>query len=100
VTTEAVFQAEAEGYCRAMQSQGLLWHHCAEPRRCRGSRGWPDLFAAGPRGLLLAELKGPRGRRSPAQVQFGYTLLAARVPYELLEPGDWPRLGRLLGELL
>lgn len=46
---------------------GLLYHHCACPARCRGPRGFPDVLAIGPGGLLLAELKGPYGETSPDQ---------------------------------
>jgi hypothetical protein len=100
VSREAAFQAAAQDYCQALEKRGLVWHHCAEPRRCHGTRGFPDLLAAGPRGLLLAELKAPGRKRSPAQVQFGYTLAAAGAAYYLLEPADEPQLGAMLARLL
>ena len=55
--TEEEFQKQAEAECDRL---GLLWHHCAQPRRCRGPIGFPDLVIAGPGGLLLAELKRRR----------------------------------------
>jgi len=38
-------------------AKGLLVHWCTDSRKCDGQRGFPDVFIAGPRGILLAELK-------------------------------------------
>lgn len=62
--TEEEFQRQAEAECSRL---GLHWHHCTDPRRCRGPRGFPDLLAIGRRGLVLAELKSPSGETSAEQ---------------------------------
>ncbi len=68
---------------------GLLAHHCPDSRRCRGRRGFPDLVALGPGGILLAELKDPGGQTSAAQDLWLWTLHTARVRYAVWRPGDW-----------
>lgn len=81
--TEAEFQAAAEAECERL---GLLWHHCTDPRRCRGPRGFPDLIALGPRGLVVAELKSADGDTSAEQDRWIYTAWQAGQPIQLMRP--------------
>lgn len=46
---------------------GLVAHHHPDSRRALGSRGFPDVVAAGPRGVLFAEIKMPDGDTSGEQ---------------------------------
>lgn len=65
---------------------GIWWHH---ERDSRGTTpGWPDLVMLGSRGWLLAELKGPRGRRTPEQTDIAWRLLALGLPYRVWTPAD------------
>ena len=73
---------------------GLLTHHCRDARHCSGCRGLPDVIALGPRGLLLAELKGPAGETSAAQDRWLYTAHLAGIQYGIYNPDDWHN-GRL-----
>lgn len=61
---EKPFQREAEAEAQRL---GLLWHHCADPRKCRGPAGFPDLVVLGAGGLGLAELKTLDGQTSAGQ---------------------------------
>jgi hypothetical protein len=80
---------------------GLLAHHCPDSRRCRGRRGFPDLVALGPGGILLAELKGPDGDTSADQDHWLWMLHVAGIPYAVYRPQDWQsgRIQARLGEL-
>lgn len=91
--TEAEFQAAAEAECARL---GLLWHHCTEPRRCSGPRGFPDLLALGPRGLVLAELKSATGDTSAEQDNWIYTAHQAGLPIHVMRPQAAPALTVLL----
>jgi hypothetical protein len=46
---------------------GLIVHHCTNSRFCKGTPGMPDILAAGPRGVLVAEIKTGSGDLSAAQ---------------------------------
>lgn len=72
--TEAEFQRQAEAECARL---GLLWHHCTDSRHCRGPRGFPDLLALGPGGLVIAELKGTGGETTAGQDLWIWTASAA-----------------------
>lgn len=94
--SEAAFQEQAEAECDRL---GLLWHHCADPRRCRGPRGFPDLVAVGPRGILLAELKGPYGETSAGQDRWHWAARQAGSHVPVVWPSDraalWERLAQI-----
>lgn len=89
--TETGLQREVQALC---DEYGLLWHHCRDSRACYGPRGLPDLIAAGPRGLILAELKSADGDRSADQDLWAWTLTRAaeggsvRLDYQLWRPAD------------
>jgi len=85
--TEHQLQRQAEDW---LTRAGFLWHHCAEPWRCRGPRGFPDLVAVG-RGLVVSELKGPRIHWEAGQLDWRYTLQAAGVDYQLWQEHHWRR---------
>jgi hypothetical protein len=61
---EIAFTHELVGQAAA---KGLLVQWCGDSRRCDGHRGYPDVFIAGPCGILLAELKEPGGETSADQ---------------------------------
>jgi hypothetical protein len=74
----------------------LWWHH---ERDSRGTTpGWVDLVILGRLGAIFAELKGPFGTRSPAQVTVGYSLEAIGLNYQLWTPRDLAS-GRIEREL-
>lgn len=91
--TEAEFQRQAEAECRRL---GLLWHHCRDARHCSGPQGLPDLLALGPRGLILAELKGPDGETSAAQDRWIWTAHRLGMAIPVLRPADAGHLMELL----
>lgn len=94
--TEAELAAEVTA---AATSMGLLWHRCADSRRCRGSRGFPDLVIAGPAGILLAELKNDHDVTSADQDLWAWMLAGSAIwAYRLWRPADW-RSGRIRAEL-
>lgn len=53
---------------------GLLAYWHPDSRRAVGSSGYPDVTAAGPRGVLFAELKMPGADTSAGQDLWGWTL--------------------------
>ncbi len=60
--------------CELADRHKLLWHWCADARRCCGPRGLPDLIIAGRRGLIIAELKTEDGETSAPQDLWLWTL--------------------------
>jgi len=83
--TEADLQRWVLGLARELQ---LLTFHSADPRRDLGP-GFPDLVIAGPRGILLAELKAPGYRLSEDQKRWGHMLKASGQPWRCWYPADW-----------
>ena len=78
-------------------SAGLLAHWCPDSRRCAGNPGFPDVLIAGPRGLLLAELKLAGAGTSAEQDLWAWTISEASdaraaggrpLGYELWGPAD------------
>lgn len=110
--TEAELVAEVMAHSGRL---GLLVHHCADSRRCRGNSGLPDLIILGPGGILFAEIKGPDGETSADQDQWLYFLhkIYTRSPlhcvnrcgnprlYHVWKPEDWYNgyIQSCLGEL-
>lgn len=86
--SETELQKAVEEICDEL---GLLWHHCRDPRHCDGPRGFPDLTIAGPRGLILPELKSAGGDPTADQDLWGWTLTRASHPSN----GPGRRLWRL-----
>ena len=82
--TEEQFQKEAEAEAARL---GLLWHHCTQPHRCRGPRGFPDMLALGPGGWLSAELKSAHGETSPGQDLWAWTAYSAGLAIPVFRPG-------------
>lgn len=80
-------------------SLGLLWHHCPDSRRCKGNPGFPDLLVAGPRGLVLAELKSEHGETSADQDLWLWTLRQAEIEAIVARPGSLDWLRKYLGSL-
>lgn len=72
-----------------LDSQGVLWHHCADSRRCRGPKGFPDLVVLDRRGLLFAELKSEDERFSMAQLKWRKAITRAGLWYYEWRPEDW-----------
>jgi hypothetical protein len=91
--TEAELQATAEAACDQL---GLLWHHCTDPRRCRGPRGFPDLVVLGPRGWLTAEFKSPDGETTADQDRWIWTAWQSGLAIPVLRPADKEQLAVLL----
>lgn len=89
--TETELQDRVQTLCDEL---GLLWHHCRDSRACNGHKGLPDLIIAGPRGLLLIELKSEDGDRSADQDLWAWTLSKAaeggtvRLDYQMWRPAD------------
>jgi hypothetical protein len=78
----------------AADLRGLLWHHCPRNVPCQGNRGFPDLVIAGPRGLLLTELKSATGETSPDQDLWAWTIQrgsrqCSSAGYRLWNPRHW-----------
>ena len=74
----------------AADHAGLLWHHCPDSRRCQGRAGFPDLFIAGPGGLVAAELKMPGAGTTASQDLWGWTIsVAPPFRYRLWNPRHW-----------
>lgn len=66
---------------------GWLSYHTYDSRRC--SPGFPDLVLVHPtRGCIFAELKGPRGRLRPEQIQWVKTLRLAGSEVYVWRPDD------------
>jgi hypothetical protein len=62
------------------QHRGLLWHHCGDSRKCRGTDGLTDLIIVGPRSMLWAEVKPDAfARLSPGQISWKYALQALSI---------------------
>lgn len=72
--THVELQAAVIALCKEL---GLLWHCCGDPRRCLGPRGFPDLFIAGPGGVIIAELKTEYDDTTAEQDLWGWTLTRA-----------------------
>jgi hypothetical protein len=87
VRAERQLQAEIEA---ELERLGYYWHHCADPRRCRGPGGFPDLIYAGGLRFGAIEVKGPRGIRSPAQRRWASQLAMSDVDCELVSKWGWP----------
>jgi hypothetical protein len=82
-----VNEAQLSGWTRGLISgAGLLAHHAVS--RCpgchlilpAGDAGFPDLAIAGPRGVLLRELKTRAGILSPAQRRWARALGGLALP--------------------
>jgi hypothetical protein len=77
---------------RRADDRALLWHHCPDSRRCRGPRGFPDLFVAGPHGAFVAEVKSADGESSAEQDLWHWTIERGRggdqCPWHQLRPED------------
>jgi hypothetical protein len=90
--TEEQLQHDVEELLGELERWGVVWHHCGDPRRCHGPGGLPDLIAAGPGGLLAAEMKSADGELSADQQAWGWAWsrgAIARVPeYVTLRPDD------------
>jgi hypothetical protein len=80
-------------------SMGVMAHWCGDSRKCQGPKGFPDLFIAGPRGILIAELKMPDGETSAEQDLWAWMLTREHecaecreydtsAPYRLWRPDD------------
>ena len=91
--TETELQAELEDMCTGL---GLLWHHCGDPRRCRGQRGWVDLVAAGEHGMVFIELKSAGGQTSAAQDLWHWHLYKGGHTVHVFRPGDLALARKLL----
>lgn len=85
---------EALEWCRSHQ---LLAHACGKAIRCHGGRGFPDFWAFGTRGWLVAEIKQDGEEPRGEQVRWKYGLLALGLPYRVWHVSDWP--GRITAEL-
>lgn len=81
--TEAEFQAAVLELCAWLH---LLVFHAQDSRR--SAPGFPDLVIAGPRGVIFAELKSPRGRLRPAQQEWRYMLLASGQCHVVWRPDN------------
>ncbi len=77
------------------QWHGLLFFHPFDSRR--SEPGWPDVVIVGPQGALFRELKGPRGRVTPAQQTWLDAMTTAGLNAGVWRPADWP--DRVLAEL-
>lgn len=90
--TEPELREETIKLCDQLR---LLWHYCPSSRFCQGPKGFPDLFIAGPRGLMVPELKSADGDTTPQQDLWLWTLNQAfKIPYTafsapVLRPADW-----------
>ena len=65
----------------------LCAYHTYDSRK--SPRGFPDVVAAGPGGVLFSELKSQYGDMSPDQTAWKYMLLAAGATWHLWRPSDW-----------
>jgi hypothetical protein len=83
--TEGQLQQLVTGAARSL---GLLVFHSTDPRRDVGP-GFPDLLLAGPRGILLAELKSPGYRLSSEQRDWRNMLQAGGAAWRCWYPRDW-----------
>lgn len=75
----------------------LKWHHETDSRRSKA--GFPDLVICGPRGVIFAELKAPKGRVKPAQQEWIDALHAAGQMAYVWRPDDITEVSRLLHHL-
>jgi hypothetical protein len=84
---ESEFTNEA---MRRAAGLGLLAHHCNDPRRCAGPRGFVDTLIAGQHGVLFAEQKMPAGSTSAGQDLWLWTVhRAGRIAIAVWEPADF-----------
>jgi hypothetical protein len=84
---------------------GCLVHHQRPARTATGWRsaiqgdpGWPDVVIAGPRGLLVRELKTGSARASLDQVAWLSILVRGGVDVAVWRPEDL-RSGRIVAEI-
>lgn len=90
--TERAFQATVVAAARLC---GWAVYHAW--LSARSAPGFPDLVLARPPRLVFAELKGERGRLTPAQAAWGELLAACPgAEYYVWRPGDWPAIERAL----
>lgn len=90
---EAHLQGAVIDMCRLF---GVAWYHSYSSRR--SVAGWPDLALCGSRGFMLRELKTATGRLTAEQQQWGLTLRAAGVAWDVWRPADL-HSGRIQCEL-
>lgn len=73
--TEAELRAQVAGQLADLETaRRLIWHSCADSRKCQGSPGFPDLLIATARGVLARELKSETGDTTAAQDLWAWTL--------------------------
>jgi hypothetical protein len=60
--------------------------------------GWPDLWIAGPNGILYRELKGTNGHATKDQRKVGWTISQAGADWAIWRPSDLLN-GRITREL-
>ena len=82
--SEAQLDAAIRRILRDLPS--LLWYHTHDSRR--SPRGFPDLVAVGPQGVLFRELKTAKGKVSPAQEAWLEAMLAGGVDAGIWRPSD------------
>ena len=64
----------------------------------QGDRGFPDIVLAHPeRGVIFAELKTVKGRATPHQAAWLYTLELAGQEAAIWTPNDWKAIVKRLG---
>lgn len=69
------------------------YHH---PYSLGADPGFPDLVLVRER-VVFAELKGPRGKMSPAQWDWIDALHAAKAEVYIWRPEDWEQVREVLG---
>lgn len=70
-SAEHEFCAQVVGLAEGL---GALVHWCPDSRKCLGTKGFPDLVIAGPRGIIPAECKMPGEETTAEQDRWGWTL--------------------------
>lgn len=69
----------------------IIWHHCADTRRCEGASGLSDLILVGRGGVMFRELKDDPRHETPAQVTWRYSLRAAGADVGIWLPSSFRR---------
>lgn len=94
--TERWLQDQVRALCAGL---GLAVQHIERSDLAKAwLPGWPDLWIAGPGGILYRELKGPQGRMDREQLRVGGIITKAGGNFNVWYPRDL-LTGRIQREL-
>ena len=87
--SERAFQNRVLQYAA---ERGWIFHHCTDSRRCKGNRGFPDVFFARNGRVLMVEFKSEKGTLSKWQHHWFRHLPEGYI----WKPEDWAEIKKIL----